>query len=198
MSDASLRELERRALSTGAPVDRVAWLRERVRHGGLLLDRLRLAAYAGDRDALDALAPAAPLLAGADDHTVEIGDEASLDELVRWPLAVVLLHVGWSGHSAAARRRFHEVQVPLLRGLAPGSGIGLFVLLLDAFEPARGGALDQWLGGRFGYGGPGGGHGNGELVWSRAGRIVEAWHHADVWAPDQFVRATVRAFDLGL
>lgn len=55
MSDARLRELERRWREEGSPVDGGAFLRERLRRGDLTLARLELAAYCGDEAALHAL-----------------------------------------------------------------------------------------------------------------------------------------------
>ncbi len=55
MSDARLRELERRWREEGSPVDGGAFLRERLRRGDLTLARLELAAYCGDEAALRAL-----------------------------------------------------------------------------------------------------------------------------------------------
>src|SRR5690606_37122960 len=55
VSDARLRELERRWREEGSPVDGGAFLRERLRLGDLTLARLELAAYCGDEAALHAL-----------------------------------------------------------------------------------------------------------------------------------------------
>lgn len=47
MSDQRLRELERRFRATGAAEDEARWLGERLRRGGLVAERLELAAYLG-------------------------------------------------------------------------------------------------------------------------------------------------------
>lgn len=60
MTDLALRELERRWRASGTDDDRTLWLVARVRAGDLTLDRVRLAAHAGDasaRAAADAPAP---------------------------------------------------------------------------------------------------------------------------------------------
>lgn len=51
MSDARLRELERRWKETGSPDDEAAYLLERVRVGDLTRERLELAAYCGHEGA---------------------------------------------------------------------------------------------------------------------------------------------------
>ena len=51
MTDQRLRELERRAHDSGAPDDRIAWLRERLRCGQLTARGLHLLAYVGDATA---------------------------------------------------------------------------------------------------------------------------------------------------
>lgn len=56
MSDARLREAERRWRETGAVADEATWLRERVRAGALDDARLRLAAYVGHPASRSALA----------------------------------------------------------------------------------------------------------------------------------------------
>lgn len=56
MTDARLRDAERRWRETGALADEAAWLRERVRAGALDDERLRLAAYVGHAAARLALA----------------------------------------------------------------------------------------------------------------------------------------------
>lgn len=56
MSDARLREAERRWRESGALADEAAWLRERVRAGALDDARLRLAAYVGHAASRMALA----------------------------------------------------------------------------------------------------------------------------------------------
>ncbi|MCO5170926.1 MAG: hypothetical protein M9894_31745 [Planctomycetes bacterium] len=62
MSDARLREAERRWRESGALADEAAWLRERARAGALTDEALRLAAYVGHAAAAAALAspPLAP------------------------------------------------------------------------------------------------------------------------------------------
>ncbi len=52
MSDARLRELERRWKETGSPDDEAAYLLERVRVGDLTRERLELAAYCGHEAAI--------------------------------------------------------------------------------------------------------------------------------------------------
>ena len=54
MSDARLRELERRWRESGSTEDEAAYLRERVRVGDLTQERLELAAYCGHEGALRA------------------------------------------------------------------------------------------------------------------------------------------------
>lgn len=51
VADADLQTLRRRAEATGAPDDRAALLRARVRVGELALERVELAAYCGDEAA---------------------------------------------------------------------------------------------------------------------------------------------------
>lgn len=60
VSDAKLRELERRWRETGAVDDEAAYLLERVRVGDLTPERVELAAYCGNAGARATLAPAAP------------------------------------------------------------------------------------------------------------------------------------------
>ena len=55
MTDARLRELERKWHESGSAEDEAAWLRERVRVGDSSEGRLRLAAYWGHPPALEAL-----------------------------------------------------------------------------------------------------------------------------------------------
>ncbi len=60
MSDARLRELERRWKETNSPDDEAAYLLERVRVGDLTRERLELAAYCGQEGASRALGGSAP------------------------------------------------------------------------------------------------------------------------------------------
>lgn len=81
MSDARLREAERRWRESGAAEDEAAWLRERVRAGELGDDRLRLAAYVGHRPSVLALGavPPAPAYVQAWVYGLERwGEEACL------------------------------------------------------------------------------------------------------------------------
>ena len=55
MSDARLRELERRWRESGSTEDEAAYLRERVRVGDLTQERLELAAYCGNAASIAAL-----------------------------------------------------------------------------------------------------------------------------------------------
>ncbi len=61
MSDARLRELERRWKETGSPDDEAAYLLERVRVGDLTRERLELAAYCGHEGARKATGAPDPL-----------------------------------------------------------------------------------------------------------------------------------------
>jgi len=60
VSDARLRELERRWKETGSPDDEAAYLLERVRVGDLTRERLELAAYCGRQGAARACASQPP------------------------------------------------------------------------------------------------------------------------------------------
>lgn len=70
MSDAQVRELERRWRATGAPEDQAAWILARVRTGELRIERIELAALCGEAGARAALvalrgAGADPVASGA-------------------------------------------------------------------------------------------------------------------------------------
>ena len=64
MSDTKLRELERRWKETGSLDDEAAYLRERVRAGGLSSECLELAAFCGHGAACRALSSAVPDVSG--------------------------------------------------------------------------------------------------------------------------------------
>lgn len=94
MTDARLRESERRWKETGALEDEAQYLRERVRAGELQADRLEVAALCGDEAARTALrfvpqasAPAGPVLVA---RLAGLGQEA----LVRAQIASALRVLG--------------------------------------------------------------------------------------------------------
>lgn len=112
VSDAKLRELERRWRETGAVEDEAAWLRERVRVGELTRERLFLAASCGhDGARVAAEGEAPPLLRNANDlgrlfdwgMDVPVRGAAAACELVRLS--------GVPAVEEAARRAIQAVRV---------------------------------------------------------------------------------------
>ena len=85
MSDAKLRDLERRWKETGSPDDEAAYLLERVRVGDLSRERLELAAYGAHRAAMLALGEKQP--------NVPTRPDLWLRGLQRWGLRPALIAV---------------------------------------------------------------------------------------------------------
>lgn len=79
MSDARLRELERRWKETGTADDEAAYLLERVRSGELTLDRVRIAAQCGSEAARLALGLGRDEAEGADQWLAGLGQAQDLD-----------------------------------------------------------------------------------------------------------------------
>ena len=75
VSDATLKDLERRWTETGTVEDEAAWLRARVQAGQLERERLRLAAYCRHSASQAAL--------GAEEANAT-GECAEIQELIRW------------------------------------------------------------------------------------------------------------------
>ena len=147
MSDARLRELERRWRESGSVEDEAAYLRERVRVGDLRQDRLELAAYCGHEAAArisGAMGPKdlvdwvrglrafgretwvssihASLMARVSSWNDSPGRRALIDRLTQWPLQKSSLsaddHPKWSAEWEGVTRHEYEAVQRAVRCLS--------------------------------------------------------------------------------